>query len=118
METAWRAWDSLRDAERRQAWLRQICVRECLRSRRRLAFWTTAEADREVAAEPLTSDTDIDLDAAYTRLSRQQRAVITLHYQYGYGLDECAGLMGCRAGTARSHLARALASMRKELSYD
>ena len=42
---------------------------------------------------------------------------MTLHYEYGYTLDECASLIGCQPGTARSHLARALASLRKELNY-
>ncbi|MEA2647544.1 MAG: hypothetical protein QOE92_2627 [Chloroflexota bacterium] len=117
MENAWRAWGSLRDPARRRAWLRRICVRECLRSRRRLALWSTTAREPEAAGEAW-ADNDIDLDAAYRSLSRQQRAVVTLHYQHGYPLDECADLMGCRPGTARSHLARALASMRKELSYD
>jgi len=27
MEVAWRRWDSLRDPQKRGAWLRQICVR-------------------------------------------------------------------------------------------
>ncbi len=60
---------------------------------------------------------DLDLDRCYRRLSRQQRAVVTLHYQYGYTIDECATLIGCQPGTARSHLARALASLRKELEH-
>jgi len=66
---------------------------------------------------PLPADPDLDLDRGYRRLTRQQRAVVTLHYEYGYTLDECAALIGCQPGTARSHLARALASLRKELNY-
>jgi RNA polymerase sigma factor (sigma-70 family) len=58
---------------------------------------------------------DPDLDRVFRRLSPKQRAVIALHYQHGFNLDECAALMGARPGTARSHLARALATMRKEL---
>ena len=116
MELAWRSWDSLRDPSKRGAWLRQICVRRALRSRRRLfpRLWL-AETDHVHGAPP--TDPDPDLDRGYRRLSRQQRAVVTLHYEYGYTLDECASLIGCRPGTARSHLARALASLRKELNY-
>jgi RNA polymerase sigma factor (sigma-70 family) len=58
---------------------------------------------------------DLDLERAFARLSLRQRAVLALHYHYGYPLDECAGLMRCRPGTVRSHLARALARLRKEL---
>src|SRR5438445_13371104 len=36
MELAWRSWDALRDPSKRSAWLRQICVRRAIRTRRRL----------------------------------------------------------------------------------
>ena len=36
MEIAWRSWRSLRDPQRRSAWLKRICVRRCLRVKRRL----------------------------------------------------------------------------------
>ena len=115
MELAWRSWNALRDPSKRSAWLRQICVHRALRARRRLLprLWL-AESDfyRGSPEEP-----DLDLDRCYRRLSRQQRAVVTLHYEYGYSIDECAALIGCQPGTARSHLARALATLRKELNY-
>ena len=116
MELAWRAWHSLRDPQRRNAWLKQICVRRCLRVKRRLfGLLPISEQDRDLRPSPRT---DPDLDRAFHRLSRHQRAVIRLHYHDGYSLDECAGLMGCRPGTVRSHLARALTSLRQELSHD
>jgi RNA polymerase sigma factor (sigma-70 family) len=117
MELAWRSWEALRDPSKRSAWLRQICVRRAIRSRRRLLprLWL---ADIRHVNLQLPEDPDLDLDRIFRRLSRQQRAVVTLHYEYGYTLDECAALIGCQPGTARSHLARALASLRKELSYE
>ena len=116
MELAWRSWRSLRDPQRRTAWLRQICVRRCLRVKRRLfGLLPLSERDRDPRPSPTA---DPDLDRAFYRLSRHQRAVIRLHYHDGYSLEECASLMGCRPGTARSHLARALASFRQELSHD
>jgi len=36
MELAWRSWAALRDSSKRSAWLRQICVRRAIRTRRRL----------------------------------------------------------------------------------
>ena len=110
MANAWRKWDSLRDPGKRDAWLRRICVRECLHSRRPQTVEIPEGAGRQ------DTQADLDLDRAYRALSPQQRAVIALHYHFGYALDECADLMGCRPGTARSHLDRALKSMRKELS--
>ena len=114
MMLAWRSWGTLRDPDRRGAWLKQICVRRCLRTKRRLfGIFPVTEQDRD-PRDLATSDPD--LDRAFRRLSRHQRAVVRLHYRDGYSLDECAALMGCRPGTARSHLARALAFLRKELT--
>jgi RNA polymerase sigma factor (sigma-70 family) len=116
MELAWRSWHSLRDPERRSAWLKRICVRRCLRVKRRLfGLLPLSDLDRD-PRDATTSDPD--LDRAFRRLSRHQRAVVQLHYHDGYSLDESAALMGCRPGTARSHLARALASLREELTHD
>jgi len=117
MEQAWRSWASLRDPSKQSAWLRQICVRRAIRSRRRLLprLWL---AETRNVPEKAADDPDLDLDRGYRRLTRPQRAVVTLHYEYGYSLDECAALIGFQPGTARSHLARALASLRKELNYE
>ena len=116
MEQAWHSWGALRDPSKRGAWLRQICVRRAIRSRRRLLLRGWLADAHDVQARP-ADDPDLDLDRGYRRLTRPQRAVITLHYEYGYTLDECAALIGCQPETARSHLARALASLRKELNY-
>ena len=117
IEVAWRRWGSLRDPQKRGAWLRQICVRRCLRIHKFLLHRSWL-ADRSESAASIPTDHDLDLDRSFRELTRQQRAVVTLHYQYGYTLDECAGLMGCRPGTARSHLARALQTLREELGYE
>jgi RNA polymerase sigma-70 factor (ECF subfamily) len=116
MELAWRSWDALRDPSKRGAWLRQICVRRAIRTRRRLLPRLWLADTSTVLAQP-SEEPDMDLDRGYRRLTRQQRAVVTLHFEYGYSLDECAALIGCQPGSARSHLARALASLRKELKY-
>jgi DNA-directed RNA polymerase specialized sigma24 family protein len=58
------------------------------------------------------------MDRAYRRLSRKQRAAITLNYRHGYSVEECAVFMGCRPGTVRTHLERGLAALRKELRDD
>jgi RNA polymerase sigma-70 factor (ECF subfamily) len=60
--------------------------------------------------------TNLDLARAYVQLSKQQRAAVALHYFYGYTLDECAELLGNRPGTVRSHLARALVTLRRAVS--
>ena len=117
-EQAWRSWHAIRDPGRRAAWLSTICVRQSLRRartepRQRLVPWrprpeTTGDA----------GVSDVDLERALHRLSARQRAVVGLHYVYGYPLDEIAAVLGCRPGTARSHLNRALKSLRDSLGGD
>ncbi|HEX6538391.1 MAG TPA: sigma-70 family RNA polymerase sigma factor [Candidatus Dormibacteraeota bacterium] len=112
-EQAWRSWEALRQPDRRAAWLSTICVRQALRRarverRQRLIRWRQRpEADGDLRV------TDVDLGRALRRLSVRQRAVVGLHYAYGYSLDEVAAVLGCRPGTARSHLNRALATLRE-----
>jgi len=42
-------------------------------------------------------------------------AVLVLHHLDGLTVQECATALGCRPGTARSHLGRAMAKLRREL---
>src|SRR5437879_13547427 len=59
MELAWRSWDTLREPSRRGAWLRQICVRRALRSRRGLLPRLWLAETGNVHGQP-TSDPDLD----------------------------------------------------------
>ena len=52
---------------------------------------------------------------ALRNLSVRQRQVVALHYGYGYTLDEVATILGCRGGTVRAHLSRALEKLREAL---
>lgn len=119
---AWRSWDSLSRSDHTSRWLTRVCVNHCITRRRYLRsrgwppldlFESAAPAAGDGSAAPIT---DIDLDRAYRRLSLKQRAAITLTYGHGYSVDEIAVLMGCRPGTVRTHVARGLATLRKELS--
>lgn len=120
MVRAWRAWESLADPDRRGAWLTRICINHCLRSRRRASRWLLwadrNAGDPDPVGSPAADEVDLDMDRAVRRLTLHQRTVITLHYHHGYSLDECADLMGCRPGTVRSHLARALTTLRREIT--
>jgi RNA polymerase sigma-70 factor (ECF subfamily) len=118
MARGWKAWDTLRDQSRRRAWLTRICVNHCIRRRGRLLQrWLQLGegAEATLAAAPIDPQ-DPDMDRCLKLLSMQQRATVTLHYQHGYSLDECAQLMGCAPGTVRSHLNRALTTLRRELT--
>jgi RNA polymerase sigma-70 factor (ECF subfamily) len=119
--SAWRSWALLRDEAHLSAWLSRICVRHCLTRRRhriRHLLWVSDEAHAMYApSQPQTFDGRLlDFDRAFSELSRSQRAVFTLHVHHGFTLNECAEMLGCRPGTARSHLGRAVARLRKELN--
>jgi RNA polymerase sigma factor (sigma-70 family) len=115
---AWRSWGSVAGMGRPGAWLTRVCVNHCI-SRRRLlrsrGWPPLALIDDTTPAHVDPASGLIDMDRAYRRLSLRQRAAITLNYRHGYSVEECAVFMGCRPGTVRAHLARGLATLRKEL---
>ena len=120
---AWRNWANLRERSAPDGWFAKICVNHCIRRRASLLKkWrtTTEQDERRAAADShLTNGGEhADLDRAYKRLSRQQRAVVVLHYYHGYSLVECGDLMNCRPGTVASHLSRALAALRVQLTAE
>jgi RNA polymerase sigma factor (sigma-70 family) len=61
---------------------------------------------------------DPTLATAVSQLSSRQRAVVALHYGQGYSLDEIAQILRCGRGTVRTHLSRALGSLRRNLQDD
>jgi RNA polymerase sigma factor (sigma-70 family) len=118
MLKAWRSWDSVRDESARTTWLLRVCVNHCINRRkglRRLGLGASPAPQQAAAPDPRFDARLVDLDRSYRKLSPKQRAAVFLHYHHGYSIDECAGLMSCRAGSVRTHLARAMASMRKEM---
>ena len=120
MLIAWRRWSSVQAFANPSAWLTRVCVRQCIgrrRSRFRRELLDHSHDWSEGGETSLNLQGSlIDLHRAYQRLSPRQRAIVTLHFQYGFTVDECAALLGCRPGTARSHLGRAVAKLRKELT--
>ena len=119
--SAWRRRSTLRDPEKFGAWLTRICVNECIRHRRWMRGirlpWSDIYVDKY--ATPEANGVGFhDFRRAYKKLSRRQRAVFALHVEHGYSVNECADLLGCRPGTARSHLGRAVARLRKEMGDD
>lgn len=118
MLSAWRSWARVHDPTHPGPWLTRICVNHCLQYRRKLSRLRQSGFVSEAAAPPPLHFEGqlLDFDRAFARLSAKQRAVFALHVHHGYSVDECARLTGCRPGTARSHLGRAIATLRKEMS--
>jgi RNA polymerase sigma factor (sigma-70 family) len=71
---------------------------------------------RHLTAQPDTSYDNIDeTRAALSRLSPRRRAVIVLRYYDDLPLVDIAEIIGCRIGTVKSMLHRALADLKTEL---
>lgn len=52
---------------------------------------------------------------ALARLSERQRSVVVLTHLYGYTMIEAAEVLGMSVGTAKTHAARGLRALRREL---
>jgi RNA polymerase sigma-70 factor, ECF subfamily len=102
LEQAWRRRSSLRDPQRRRAWLDRIVVREAIRigrSRRSLVqrlFGLDQDVEWIEPAGMPTGDVElrITLQAAFATLSPEQRAVVALHLYAGHSVAETADLVG------------------------
>jgi RNA polymerase sigma-70 factor (ECF subfamily) len=119
---------SLRDPDAAGAWLRRILVSRALNHLRRRRLWRRireafgAAGDREPAAPEPAPDTMLARARRLAALSRsvealpaRQAAAFTLRYVEGLDLDGVAAAMGVGRGTVRTHLRRALSSLRGEL---
>jgi RNA polymerase sigma-70 factor (ECF subfamily) len=118
---SWKAWLTSAGYSDRFAWAARICVNHCISRRRALmsrGFFTqrdlpvTMRAPNALAVDPAI----LDLSRIYSRLSLKQRAALTLTKGHGYSIDECAELMGCSAGTVRTHIARGLTTLRQGMT--
>lgn len=116
---AWRAWGTLRDQDRFQAWFDRILVYTCrhrLRDRRRHRV-------RDVSAElePVVTDHQARvaerdrIAQGLAELTVDQRIVLALRYERDLTVDQIARHLGIRAGTVKSRLHHALRRLRDRL---
>jgi len=102
----------LRDPALFDAWVVRIALNEAksvLRTRRRLA-------DRVAQLAPRPADTsDVGLRQLIEQLAPQQRAVIVLHYAYGYRMREIARLLDLSEINVRTLAFRARRRLRAQI---
>jgi len=118
----WRDLRGLRDPDRFDGWLRRILVR-CVY---RVANGERRQAERErlVGGDNTSPDAAGELadrdqiDRVFRRIKPEYRAVIVLHHYLGFSDQEAGEALGIPAGTVKSRLHRATASMRAELEAD
>jgi RNA polymerase sigma-70 factor (sigma-E family) len=100
-------------------YVRRMIINEYFSWRRRKASRTiasthsTLDAIATPAADPATAHAERDaMRARIATLPRKQRAAILLRYYEDRTDLEIADIFGCSAGTVRSHISRALKSLR------
>ena len=120
---AWRDLPGLRDPDRFDAWLHRLLINSTLdeaRRRRRRSIELNVqdfdEPSREDAAGAL-ADRDL-VERALNRLDPEHRALVVLHYYFGYPLPEAATSLGISLPAAKSRLHRAMLGLRRSMTAD
>lgn len=123
-EAALRAWmrrDQLQNTDALRGWLRQIVARECLRAlrwrglRRWLPF---GEATPELPTPPVQPEHSLDAAkarAAVAGLPARQRQLWGLRFDEGWTVPEIAAATGLAPSSIKTHLERALRTVRASL---
>ena len=112
----YRNWSRVTDPP---AWLRRaVANRSVSWLRRRLVARRYAQRAGAVETGPPPSAVDSAVRAALARLGPRQRAAVFLRYYLDLSESAIAETLGCRAGTVKSLLHRALAVLRGYLDDD
>lgn len=118
-------WGRIGGMDRPDLYLRRMVTNGYLSWRRRWAVRTiqpVADAERlssSTAPDPAVRVADQDhVESLLATLSRRQRAVLVLRFYEGRTDEEIAAILGCTAGTVRSHVSRALAGLRERARED
>jgi RNA polymerase sigma-70 factor (sigma-E family) len=117
-------WDRVSRTEDPEAYVRRMVVNANISGWRRTRRESPVEAVRETGRETSYADPArrVDTSDAVWRvcasLPRQQRAAVVLRFYEDLDYPEIAGVLGLAEATVRSHVHRALAALRTELSQE
>jgi RNA polymerase sigma-70 factor (sigma-E family) len=104
------------DIDDAAGYLYRSVVNRCW-SRRK--HWRVVERRRHLTAQPDATYDEIDETwTALRRLQPRRRAVVVLRYYEDLPLADIAEILGCRVGTVKSMLHRALAELKAELKAE
>ncbi|MGH7898737.1 MAG: RNA polymerase sigma factor [Candidatus Binatia bacterium] len=118
---AYRALGCFRGESSMDTWFYRIVVREVHRYRRWQAIRRLWSADPAAMSEAADEQPEGDpvlrrrIASALERLSRSQRDAFVLVHLEGFSVSEAASALGKAEGTVKSHLHRALGSLRRDL---
>ncbi|GAA3280705.1 SigE family RNA polymerase sigma factor [Dactylosporangium vinaceum] len=114
----YRHWKRANGVEHLDAYVRRMLMRAWLDERRRPWRRETATAALPESVAPPGPDADRRLAvlSLLAELPPRRRAVLVLRYFCDLSVEETAEAMGCSEGTVKSQTARALDSLRADLS--
>ena len=114
---AWDRWDTVRDCDSPEAWVRRVASRIAVSSWRkavnRLKAHHREAVDQQV--DGLSPD-HVALVHALRRIPADQRRVIVLHHLVGLSVGEIAHEVGAPTGTVKARLARGRQAMAAHLT--
>jgi RNA polymerase sigma-70 factor (sigma-E family) len=116
---AQRKWPHIGAMRGRDSYVHRMIVNEYLSWRRRRAARAVSHAMLDQlgtpTADPATAYAERDaMRARIATLPRKQRAALLLRYYEDRTDAEIAEVLGCSAGTVRSHISRALSTLRSD----
>ena len=106
---AYRRWSEISSYQDPLAWVRKVMVNNAMSRGRRLRREIAAMArlrSRSQVEAPTFEGSDRQLWRLVAQLPKQQAAAIALHYVDDLSVDSIAGVLGCSAGTVKTHLSR------------
>ncbi|MFB6725411.1 RNA polymerase sigma factor [Kribbella sp. NPDC056345] len=113
-------WHKARGAENLDAYVRTIVVRTFL-SERRLR-WARVRLTDEPIEPPATPcrevETRLVVADALDRIPPKVRTVLVLRFLYDLSVRDVAATLGCPENTVKSHTARGLTLLRRQLGSD
>ena len=118
-------WDKIKDHENLEAYAIRVMISRHADMRRKIR---RTHNDRDLGLDQIAdiathADESEDLaqrllvQSAIKSLSPAQRAVMMLHYEYGFALREVAKVLDIPAGTVASHLARGKAAVATYVNF-
>jgi RNA polymerase sigma-70 factor (sigma-E family) len=116
---AYRRWDRVGRYDQPGAWVRRAVANRAVSAWRRTlaqaSLVSRLAAISETGDDPQLNAEATELWQAVRSLPKRQAQSVALHYLEGLSLSEIGAVLGCSAGTVKTHLARARQQLQREL---
>lgn len=115
---AWNSFSALKDPNAAKAWLYSIARNICIDQSR---WWKRTQKVKESLEQQATGSKEIELSLTLRylilKLPRKQKEVFILRHLHDFSTKETAAMLGIGEGTVKSHLSRAVTTLKGELLH-